>query len=242
MTPSDATQVPGTLNFRDIGGLSAGAARTRSGVLFRSGNLARLTTDGRTVLDALRLRRIIDLRDESELALDPSRIEGLGIEVQHVPLFLGSAASFFDDDISLESMYRGLIDTAPERIVAVVRGVLGAQPTLVHCTVGKDRTGVTIALVLSAVGVDREAVVADYARTEQLLPAERNAQVLRYLRALHPEARHLEDLATRSPAGAMRTLLADLDARFGSPTAYLQAHGITDEELAGLRDVLLVGS
>jgi Flp pilus assembly CpaE family ATPase len=39
----------------------------------------------------------------------------------------------------------------------------------------------------------------------------------------------------------MRTLLADLDARFGSATAYLQAHGITDEELAGLRDVLLVG-
>jgi protein-tyrosine phosphatase len=145
-------------------------------VLFRSGNLARLTTDGRTVLDALGFAASSTCATTSELALDPSRIEGLGIEVQHVPLFLGSAASFFDDDISLESMYRGLIDTAPERIVAVVRGVLGAQPTLVHCTVGKDRTGVTIALVLSAVGVDREAVVADYARTEQLLPAERNAR------------------------------------------------------------------
>ena len=52
-----------------------------------------------------------------------------------------------------------------------MRGIIADQPVLVHCTVGKDRTGVTVALTLAAAGVDDdEAVVADYARTEELLP------------------------------------------------------------------------
>ena len=86
--------------------------------------------------------------------------------------------------------------------------MLADQPVLVHCSVGKDRTGVTVALTLAAAGVDEAAVVADYARTETLLPPERNARILAYLQQEHPGARHLEELATRSPgashAGAPR--------------------------------------
>ncbi len=234
-----SVSVSGVMNFRDVGGLPAGAARTRSGVLFRSGGLARLDDGGRAAFERLGIRRIVDLREDDELAFEPSRTAGLDVETVRVPLFLGSAASFFTDDISLQGMYRQLVDTAPERIVEVVRGVLGAQPVLVHCTVGKDRTGVTVALMLAAVGVDRHAVVADYARTEALLPPERNRRVVAHLRALHPEARHLEDLVTRAPASVLRALLDDLDERFGSVAGYLRAHGITDEELVALRGVLV---
>lgn len=229
----------GALNFRDTGGLPALGARTRAGVLFRSGNLARLTDTGRAVLRDLEICRIVDLREDDEVAYEPSRLASLDVETLRIPLFLGSTASFFVDDLSLSEMYRGLIDGAPERIVAVVRAVLGARPALVHCTVGKDRTGVTVALMLAAVGVERDAVVADYARTESLLPAGRNARVLASLRALHPGARNLEDLATRSPAAVMHELLDDVDTRFGSAAGYLRAQGLDRSELEALRHALV---
>lgn len=232
-------QITGALNFRDVGGLPAGDARTRSGVLFRSGNLARVDAGGRNALRALGLRRIVDLREDAEIALEPTRLDGFGHETVRIPLFVGSAASFFEEDLSLAQMYQSLIAGSAAGIVDVVRAVLADQPVLVHCTVGKDRTGVTVALTLLAAGVDEDAVIGDYARTEALLPARRNESVLAYLRRLHPHARHLEDLATRSPAPAMRGLIDELHAQYGAPVEYLRAHGLTDDEIRQLRRVLV---
>lgn len=238
----DAPRVAGALNFRDTGGLLADGGRTRPGVLFRSGNLAALTGDGRAALGGLGVRRIVDLRADDEVDAEPSRVAGLGLDTVRVPLFLGSVASFFIDDIALPEMYRALVDGAADRLVTVARSVLERHPVLVHCTVGKDRTGVAIAVLLAAVGVDREAIVADYARTEHLLPPERNARVVGFLRTLHPDARHLEQLATRSPASVMRELLAGIDARHGSAAAYLRAHGLRADEVEGLTRALVADS
>lgn len=230
-----ASLVPGVLNFRDTGGLPAGAAETRSGVLYRSGNLVRAgETSG---LADLGVRRIVDLRADDEVERDPSQAGE--IPVVRVPLFLGSVASFFQNDQSLDDMYRAMIDTSADRIVTAVRALVEPQPVLVHCTVGKDRTGVTVAIALAAAGVDRDAVIADYARTESFLPAERNAAVQSRLRAMYPDMRHLEQLTSLSPAPVMSRLLADLDGRFGSPADFLRAGGVTDDELLGLRDALV---
>jgi protein-tyrosine phosphatase len=237
---SDAgIRVSGALNFRDVGGLPAGEAVTRSGVLFRSGNLARVDREGREALRALGLRRIIDLRADDEIADEPSRLDGLSIETLRVPLFLGSATSFFEQDVDLDTFYRSMLDEASDRVVDVVRAIIADQPVLVHCTVGKDRTGITVALTLAAAGVEEAAVVADYARTEALLPAARNQRVLAWLRSQHPTAVHLEELATRSPARAMQTLLAALHEQYGSPVEFLRAHGLRDDELAELRRILI---
>jgi len=236
--PADPS-VPGAMNLRDVGGLRAGSTSTRHGVLYRSGNLARLDAGGTRALAELGLRRIIDLRADDEVAREPSRIDGLDLVTQRVPLFLGSVESFFRDDLTLDEMYRRLVDDSSEGVVAVVRGILADQPVLVHCTVGKDRTGVTIALTLAAAGVDTEAVVGDYARTEGLLPPRRNRKIVELLRSQHPEAVHLEDLATRSPAPVMRALLEDVGHRYGSAEEYLRAHGLADDEIVELRRVLL---
>ncbi len=239
VTPDDALDVPGAVNLRDVGGLPASGSVTRHGVLFRSGNLAQLDDRGTAALAGLGLRRIIDLRADEEVAHAPSRSGGLELTTQRVPLFLGSVESFFADDISLDEMYRRLVEDSSALVVEVVRGILADQPVLVHCTVGKDRTGVTVALTLAAAGVETDAVVADYARTEGLLPEWRNRRIVEFLRTLHPEAVHLEDLATRSPAPVMRAMLAGVEERYGSPADYLRAHGLADDEVAELRRVLL---
>lgn len=213
-----------------------GGSRVRRGVLLRSGQLSQLTSAGREMLTA-RVRRVIDLRDDAEVAAEPSAL--YSVTTTRLPLFLGSVGSFFEQNLDLAAMYRHLVDDSSERIVDAVRLIAAGVPTLVHCTVGKDRTGVTVALALSAVGADRDAVIADYALTASQLPAERNRAVAEYFRAHLPDADNAIQLATQSPAPVMAELLAHLDEQHGSVAAYLQSAGLTDAELDALRRALI---
>ncbi|MEV4735595.1 MULTISPECIES: tyrosine-protein phosphatase [unclassified Microbacterium] len=229
-------RIEGVTNVRDVGGIPAAGGRIRSGVLLRSGQLSGATTAG---ADALRhaVAHIVDLRDGEEVAAEPSGIEGP--ETTHLPLFLGSVRSFFESDTSLDDLYLHLLEESGDRLAAAIRVIAAGEPTLVHCTVGKDRTGVTVALALSAVGADREAVVADYALTESQLPPERSRRIAAYLQAQHPEAVHAVALATQSPAAVMRALLDAVDERWGSAREYLRAQGMTEPELEALQDALV---
>ncbi|KJL18307.1 Tyrosine-protein phosphatase precursor [Microbacterium oxydans] len=228
--------VEGVSNVRDVGGMPAEGGRIRSGVLLRSGQLSGATTAGAAALRA-RVAHIVDLRDGEEVAAEPSEI--VGPDTTHLPLFLGSVRSFFEADTSLDDLYLHLLEESGERLVAAIRIIAVSERTLVHCTVGKDRTGVTVALALSAVGADREAVIADYALTESQLPAQRTRWMAEYLRTQHPDAVHALALATQSPAPVMRRLLARVDERWGSAAGYLRAQGMTDAELAALAVALV---
>jgi protein-tyrosine phosphatase len=231
--------IPGAVNFRDVGGLPAGTGITRTGVLFRSGTLARLDSAARAAIGGLGLRRVVDLRDEEEARAEPTVLEPAVDETVRVPLFLGSVASFFERDMSLDDLYAHMIDESAPRLVSVVRAVAETQPVLVHCTAGKDRTGVSVALTLAAAGVDEDAIVADYARTASTLSPERNRRIVEWLRRAHPGARHLEELATASPAHVMREVLERLRDAYGAPVEYLRASGLRDDEIVELRRVLV---
>jgi len=228
--------VPGAVNLRDVGGIPVGGSRIREGVLFRSGQLAGLTEEGRELLRP-RIRRVVDLRDDAEVRQEPSALGG--VPTTRVPLFLGSVASLFAEDVSLEGMYGHLVHDAAPRMVEVMRVLAEGEPTLVHCTAGKDRTGVSVAIALTAVGADREAVVEDYALTAQLLPAARRAAIVQYLNANHPDARHAVALAVESPAPVMRALLAGIDERYGSAAEYLLSSGLSEAELEALGAALV---
>lgn len=228
--------VEGVFNVRDVGGIPTHGGRIREGRLLRSGNLVAATSVGVAELER-RVTHVVDLRDGQEVAAAPSATKA--IATTHLPLFLGSVASFFDDDLSLDQMYRQLLEESGARLADAVRVISRGEPTLVHCTVGKDRTGVTVALALAAVDADREAVIADYALTASQLPEERNRKIVTFLQTQHPEAKHAVALATLSPAEVMRRLLDDVDERWGSAAAYLAANGLTDTELADLRSALV---
>lgn len=170
----------GASNLRDLGGLpAADGRRVRSGVVFRSASLARLTAADSATLAGLGLRTEVDFRAADEQARRPSRIADIpGLE--HVALPLDPAPGF---DLG------GLIaapDTPPGRFLEAMHAAYRAyalectatyarlfrllleparRPLLFHCTAGKDRTGVAAALLLAALGTPREAIRADYLLT-----------------------------------------------------------------------------
>lgn len=228
--------VEGVSNVRDVGGIPTAGGRIRAGVLLRSGQLSGATPTGVALLRTS-VQHIVDLRDGEEVAAEPTEIDGL--RTTHLPLFLGSVRSFFEADTSLDELYLHLLEESGERLVDAIRIIAAGERTLVHCTVGKDRTGVTVALSLSAVGADREAVIADYALTESQLPARRTQWITQYLRTHHPDAVHAIALATLSPAPVMRRLLEQVDERWGSAAEYLREKGMTAAELAALTAALV---
>ncbi|PRB08311.1 tyrosine-protein phosphatase [Microbacterium sp. MYb64] len=223
--------VPGITNLRDVGGIPAGASRIREGVLFRSGNLAHVGPDAHSFLTE-RVARVVDLRDDTEASAEPCALPGLRID--RIPLFAGSVASFLMGDVSLAGLYRHIVEDGADRIVRVVRILSAGEPTLVHCTLGKDRTGVSVALALAAVGADREAIVEDYALTASQLPESRNRAIAKWLEERLPIAHDAIAVATQSPAPVMRDLLKGIDEQHGSAADYLLASGLTRAELEAL--------
>lgn len=228
--------VPGITNLRDVGGIPAGTSRIREGVLFRSGNLAHVGPEAHSFLTE-RVARVVDLRDDSEASAEPCALPGLRID--RIPLFAGSVASFLLGDVSLAGLYRHIVEDGADRIVRVVRILSEGEPTLVHCTLGKDRTGVSVALVLAAVGADRDAIVDDYALTASQLPESRNRAIAKWLEERLPIAHDAIAVATQSPAPVMRDLLKSIDERHGSAADYLLGAGLSRAELDALGAALV---
>lgn len=236
-----AVALDGVDNARDIGGLPLrGGGRTRRGVLLRTGSLLHLTPDDvQHLLDEFGLRLVLDLRTPREIDRDgPTAVARAGVETVGLT-FIGSSRQALpeDEDPTMLQAYRGYLADHPGNIVEAVRRIADADggPTIVHCLAGKDRTGTLVALVLDAVGVEREAVVADYAASA----ANIEAMFLRWTR--HSGEPMPDDLDRHRPVAAtMTALLAELDAEYGTDgqggaQGWLLANGLTEAELAGLR-------
>lgn len=216
---------PGCLNTRDLGGfplVDGGTVRPRA--LVRSDSLSFLTDDGVTAATAYRLARIIDLRRPRETGEWPSRLAGLPA---HVSLPVQEPGD--EEEGPWVHLYTGLLDRRPELFARAVAAVADAPegPVLVHCTAGKDRTGLVVALALALVGADADALADDYELTNERLapryaelPADRELPVGR------------ENPPTRD---VILEALRHLHSRHGSVEAYLAAGGLTPGHVRALR-------
>lgn len=239
-----STRIPvrGTYNFRDVGGLPAQSGRVREGVLFRSDGLHRLGEEGREQLRRLRVGTVIDLRDENEAANMPDDLTGLDVEVLRLPVFEGSGASQGAGGISLDVLYHRIVTQHTAVVVGALREIAAAREhsVVVHCTAGKDRTGVVVALALSAVGVHRDAVVEDYARTEANLAGEWLEQMVATIgRYGIPDTPELRVLMGGSPPEAIEGMLDTIERSHGSTRGYLLSAGLGLHELAALEQLLI---
>ncbi|WP_350349572.1 tyrosine-protein phosphatase [Agromyces sp. G08B096] len=244
MEISTRIPVPGTFNFRDVGGLPALGGTVRDGVLFRSDGLHRLGDEGRAALGRLGVGVVIDLRDDNEAQIMPDDLDGLDVEVRRLPVFEGSGASQGAAGITLEALYTRIVTQHSGIVVSAVREIASARDrsVVVHCTAGKDRTGVVVALTLLGVGVDRDAVVEDYARTEANLAGPWLEEMVGLVgRYGVPDTPELRVLMGGSPRGAIESAIDLIEREHGSTREYLLASGLALDELSALERLLVSG-
>ncbi|NWG22125.1 MAG: tyrosine-protein phosphatase [Chloroflexi bacterium] len=231
----------GAHNVRDVGGYAtASGALTRWRRLLRADSLHRLTPDDQRVLREYGVRTIVDLRLPVEVAHNPNVFAAAdGIRYINLPLIPERSDSGIEArSASVNDLYRLMLDECQTPIRDVLGLMAEAEaPVLVHCFVGKDRTGIITALALGAAGVPAPTIADDYALSGTLtvsLLAEIRAMLLR----LGYDVTRFDRLSP-APRDAMLATLAYLDERYGGIEAYLTTIGLTASQRSGLRRLLL---
>lgn len=175
-------------NFRDFGGYAtADGRRVRWGQLYRSGQLDRIEPADQQEIARLGIRLVCDFRRDAEREMAPNRFApGHAPRIENLAITPGSSASLFEqtdtsngaavDDYGVQLMIAINRDLALEQIPAYTRLfkalVESDGPVLIHCAVGKDRTGFAAALIKAALGVPEPALLHDYLLTDRYLPIE----------------------------------------------------------------------
>ncbi len=256
--------VPGMNNIRDLGGLpAADDLEVAHGRFLRSETLAMPGARGPHSIwdeahashyDALKLRTVIDLRSDGEVGATPSAwTRATGADIIRLPIAEGVEGTDTDyvnrliagtlDRFDADDLARFYVITLERRATVFAEAVrlLGDPdrlPLLVHCSAGKDRTGLLVALVLTVLGTPRDVVVTDYALTGELRPN----RIADYAPLLPPDT-DLDAVRVlfETPASAMEAALAHLDAEHGGAEGLLLGPGGLDaSDLDALRRALLV--
>ncbi|RAV11277.1 protein-tyrosine-phosphatase [Mycolicibacterium sp. GF69] len=260
-------QLSGAWNFRDV----AEETGIRPGRFFRSSELSGLDDAGRDVLRRLNITDVADLRSEREVERrGPGRVpDGIaihrlpfhelakpGAEAPHEQSFQRMMTEKPDDEDIAVAAGRFMTEeyqkfpTLPGAYLAVrqVVSMLAHQrPVIAHCYAGKDRTGFTVATVLEAVGVDRDAILSDFLRSNEAVPQLRDS-ILSSIRDRSEES--TDEIVTFAEARLTEEVLGvredylitarrSIIDNYGSLRAYLQAAGVPDDEVAALRTALL---
>jgi protein-tyrosine phosphatase len=258
--PADPMQLSGAANFRDIGGYRTADGHTiKSHVVYRSGELSGLTVSDRHVLSSLRIGYEIDLRTGKEREEAPSQWGENAPEVIAIPVGesrnSSPAASTAMDSAGLKTAEEAqrYLQQATVRIATqgaadigeVIRRLAqGAEPALIHCTAGKDRTGVTVAVLMTVLGAPRDAVEREYMRSseaieqqlERMKARERTGTPSGFL-SLQPEV--LRTLLSTKP-DYVEAVFRAIDEQYGSFDAYTRSGlKLSASQIQALRAMLL---
>lgn len=253
-TAERSLAVAGTINLRDIGGYRTKDGRyVRWGQVFRSGALTGMMQPN-THLDHLSLKLVCDLRLDEEVAEVPDRLPE-NPRPRYVRLPINTEmdsherinAILFNrnrlDQIMIKGYTEVMIDNNARRFGEILRLLTDENnlPALIHCTAGKDRTGVSIALLLLLLGVPDDVVIADYTLSNRFYEhykriAEKAIAPLKWMRITGDDLYPL--LVSR--AETMQATIAHIRAQYGSVDHYLtEKAGLTSEEIVRLRQNLL---
>ncbi|MEV7440121.1 tyrosine-protein phosphatase [Streptomyces sp. NPDC091204] len=254
-------ELTGVRNFRDVGGLpTSDGRRVRTGRLFRSGHLAHATETDAEFLASLGLHTVFDFRNGADHALEGPDVELPGVRNVNIPLSdpadgkefwrlvregdLDQLRTILGDGRAAARMtnsYRRIVEQRTAEHSRVVHALAeDSVPALMHCAAGKDRAGLSIAVTLLALGVEREAIVADY--------LESNAPHRRYRvhrSSASDEARSPEVMELLAPlfdarAEYLVAAFETIEETWGGVDPYLaEGLGLKPETLGRLRERLL---
>ena len=242
----------GGRNFRDLGGYrTADGRHVKWGLLYRSGSMGTLTEGDKAYLDRLGIRAICDFRTTPERQDDPNlwaKTAAIPVLSRDYDMSGGDLRQIFASGATPEKARAAMIATyrsLPYEQADAYRDMFaqllkGDVPLAFNCSAGKDRTGVAAALILTALGVPRETVFADYGLTNRYLPeALKRSGAAKDPALSRIPAELLQPVLAADPA-YLQTAFDAIAARNGSVEAYLKdVLGIGPAETASLRRQLL---
>ncbi|MFB7501766.1 tyrosine-protein phosphatase [Streptomyces sp. NPDC056161] len=259
--PSTEPELAGVRNFRDVGGLPAeDGRRVRYGVLFRSGHLAHATKSDAAFLSALGLHTVFDFRNAADQRLEGPDVELPGVRNVNLPLTdPADGAEFWTmvRDGDLDQLRTILGDgKAARRMVVSYRAIIEQRtaehsrvlhalaedsvPVLMHCAAGKDRAGLSIAVTLLALGVEREAILADYLKSNATHRRYRVRRSGSAESAYTPEVMELLSPLFDARAEYLTAAFETVERTWGGVDAYLeQGLGLAPRTRERLRERLL---
>ena len=243
VAPSRRILREGTFNARDAGCYPVGPQGERrmvAGRFFRSDALSHLTPADVAEAGGLGIRLVVDLRDSHERDNAPD-VQLPGAENISVKLYEDTLLSYPADNFpSLPEFYGKILTTHRHKLIEAIDAVAQVlpAPVIVHCTAGKDRTGLVIAMIQDISGVAHHRILEDYAASQQLL----NGDFARRLEQLFLDAeldvRQMgEPIAV--PVSELDATLHDLRTRYGSIAGYLEAGGLSRDSVERLREHLV---
>ena len=253
----------GGRNFRDLGGYATeDGRRVRWGRVYRSGVMTNLTAEDYAYLASLDIATICDYRSEQERHEEPTRWAAGQVDYVTFPDLATPAGSSFlgalrnpdaTPQLVADAMAAGYAQLAKDHAGAFGamfdRLASGEIPLAFNCSAGKDRAGISAALLLTALGVPRATVVADYALSEQLVdyvaefrgsaadePAEEGGAYA-FLAALPLE---LLTPLMRSDPRYIEYALSWMDEEYGGVMNFIREElDVTGAELSAIRAALL---
>ena len=261
-----ALKIKSVGNARQLGGYSIGSSVIKQGVLLRTASLAGLSEEDREILQKeYRLARIVDLRMsfEREQVPDP-QIAGAEnyflpvMEIEDYPNLIpekmealldpradrfemmksAAETGLLDEKFYVEFLFskRGL--AAYRAFFELLLELPEGRSILWHCTDGKDRTCVAAMLVLTALGADRETIMADYLLTNEFNRARlEKARIRLEEQTLAPRLREIALFGFGAVFDYyMTNAFCAMEERCGSPEGYLaRMLGVGESERALLR-------
>ena len=232
----------GCFNFRDIGGyLNQDGKRVKKGLYFRTGRQDRMSDQDLSKLSDLKISTQIDLRKPDEV-LDQGRgpLQAMGanyVNIAVIPEGGSDQLSRLVGDTGISGKrYLGYLEFGPDSWLSLFKILAnkGSLPVVLHCTAGKDRTGVSTAFLLSILGVSRDVIEADYLLTN--LDTGRQADFIESTVG-YPEGYDRERMMAVAgvPETAMKDFLDGVESKWGSAVEYLEKIGITQDQMETIR-------
>ena len=248
-------------NFRDFGGYrTQNGLIVKRGMLYRSGSLAKASDDDLAKLSSLGIRTVCDLRTHQERSNNPDRIPGnSNVKSIHIPikvtmhnesgvisqlfaLLFGEARRLDYAQVAKQIYREYAVDFRPEFSEIIKLAAEGSNlPILIHCTAGKDRTGLACGLIQLMLGVPLESVTQDYLLTNGRLHEFKDAMLnrLRFLSIFGiSRQKFLPLFEARSEY--LEAAFDQMRHEYGTVENYVRdGLGFSDKDRLGLKDLLL---
>ena len=244
--PDRFVTLEGAFNLRDMGGYpTSDGGRLRTGLIYRGDSPRRLTDGDRSVVASLGIDHIVDLRAGTE-AEDGTWVVGSSTQRHNFDVLDPSRAAadpittaVVDNDTFVERYLYRLEHAAATFVAAATVVARGAsEGVLMHCTAGKDRTGLLAAALLDALGVDHALIVEDYALSG---PAMQD-MIAHQVANPRPSELSLSDLppiVVDAPPAVMEGFLKACETRYGGLAAFFVDRGLSTADLDSLRKAML---